>query len=90
MRRSASEIINNLEMRVARLEKQSRLWSLGYVLDKIEKNYNIQFTTNLRSKALREKVTEPDQRDLEYRIKNGYTIKIVNRDGEYWELRWQG
>ena len=97
MRRSASEIIRNLEMRVARLEKQSKekLKPYNETIRKIEREHRIKFTTHpvtdKRGKRVdhgRLLVRFPEHKEVNYSLKTKKRIKIEN-DDTVWELKWR-
>lgn len=94
MRRSASEIIRNLEQRVARLEKQSRpeMALLGVVIDKIERQYGIKINkhiTNGGRDAMKERVIVPNRDYIRGQLKINKRIWVESVKGKYgWWLNW--
>jgi hypothetical protein len=79
MRRSASEVIRNLEQRIARLEKQN----------KVAKSYEVQVTTpgvgdlrilTLSQKELRDKISQSKKYSLVNKLSEYIILKGVNED----------
>ena len=97
MRRSASEIIHNLEMRVARLEKQSRrkvqrrgpIRTLEQVIQNIVQFNKIEILSEFRSKHLGDKVQAPHPNDVRDAISRNKKIMVHSRDGGVYKLNWR-
>jgi hypothetical protein len=98
MRRSASEILHDLEMRVARLEEANGKTASGptkrfdFVLQNIESRYKIRFTENPIYKgrsALSFHVYVPDDKEIKETIKNRHQFYFEDVEGASWHLNWR-
>ena len=95
MRRTASEVLSDLEIRVARLETQSEgkeINTLRYVMEKIEERYRITFTQmpsyNGRFILPSTKVFMPDHEDVKHSVRKNLKITIESINGISWSLNW--
>ena len=95
MRRTASEVLRDLEIRVAKLEKQSlidEMSTLGNVSRKIEEEYGIIIENPLYEGRLAPpsmKVLVPEPKDIEHSLRTKYPIPIAIVGGAYLGLGWK-
>jgi hypothetical protein len=94
MRRSASEIIRYLEMRIARLEKQSKpeIVLLGVVVDKLERQYGLKIKNHIMNGAIKydlhERVIFPPRDYIRNQLRRNKKIWVESVNGGGWWLAW--
>ena len=92
MRRSASEIIRNLEMRVARLEKSSgqKTMRLINVIESIERYHRIEILSDYNKRDLGTKVYAPHPNDIRKAISRKKKIRLdAVGSSVYYMLNWR-
>ena len=92
MRRSATEIINNLEMRVARLEKSAgqRINYLDNVMEGLERYNKIEILSDYNTRDLGTKVHAPHPNDVRRAISRNKKIMVHAVDGRTrFTLNWR-
>jgi hypothetical protein len=96
MRRTASEVLSDLEIRVARLEKQSKrkeILPLDRMLNKLQREFRIQFTEwpSIDGEFLEkgEYFILPDFDEVAYAVRNRRQIRIEDKYGASWSLSWE-